>query len=70
MRRRFDDDAPPPPELFVFSGWRYVRAAEWESAFDEWHEARKRWLSVRGLPDDALPRGLVDGDCPWDAEAI
>ena len=53
MRRRYDDDTVPPPELLVFDGRGFATAGEWETAFDEWHQARNRWLSVRGLPADA-----------------
>jgi hypothetical protein len=70
MRRRYDDDTVPPPELLVFDGRGFATAGEWETAFDEWHQARNRWLSERGLPADALPLGVIDGDCPFDASAI
>jgi hypothetical protein len=68
MRRRVDGDAPPR-ELLVFSGRDFATADAWEAAFDQWHCARRRWLSLRDLPDDALP-GRVDGECPWDESRI
>jgi hypothetical protein len=71
MRRRYDDDPMrPPAELLVFSGRQYGTDEGWRAAFAEWHEARARWLSVRGLPEDGLPAAVVDGDCPFDYRSI
>jgi hypothetical protein len=69
MRRRLDGSVPPR-ELLVFQGRAYATAAEWEAAFEEWHQARARWLSLRELPEDALPPTRVDGDCPFDESQI
>ena len=69
MRRRLDDSVPPR-ELLVFQGRDYATAEQWEAAFDAWHQARARWLSLRGLPEDALPPQRIDGDCPFDASRI
>ncbi len=68
MRRRYD--AVPPPELLVFEGFRYATDADWGAAFDAFNEARERWCSERGLPADALPPAVIDGQCPWDQSKI
>lgn len=69
MRRRLDGSAPPA-ELLVFNGRQFATAAEWESAFAEWRRARERWLSLRGLPQEALPPQRIDGECPFDPSSI
>lgn len=69
MRRRLDGSAPPG-ELLVFNGRQFVTAADWEAAFAEWHRARERWLSLRGLPQDGLPPQRIDGECPFDPSSV
>lgn len=38
--------------------------------FDEFWTARQRWAEQHGLPQDALPAWVIDGDCPFDLSAI
>lgn len=67
MRRRPNDSAPSE-ELLLFDGREFVTGAEWEAAFDAWHEARARWLARHpGVVD--LPQRVLS-DCPWDGELI
>jgi hypothetical protein len=72
MRRLLSHEVPPA-ELLVFDGRGYATAAEWESAFEEWHAARAGWLAARGLSEFDVPgfgAYRVDGDCPFDPSAI
>lgn len=69
MRRRLDESVPPA-DLIVFDGRRYKTASEWEAAFATFHRARERWATRRGMTEAALPDWRVDGDCPWDPDAI
>jgi hypothetical protein len=70
MRRRYDADDVPPPELLVFEGFRHATDAAWGAAFDVFNEARERWRSQRELPVDALPPAVIDGECPFDPRSI
>lgn len=68
MRRRYDD-MTPHPDLLVFKGYTYATEADWVAAFGEWCDARERWCTERGIPEQSLPK-TIDGDCPFDPNSI
>jgi hypothetical protein len=68
MRRRYQ--AVPPRELIIFDGYKYATSSEWGEAFEEFLEARERWRREHGLPVDAMPPHVLNGDEPWDQSLI